>query len=206
MLDVSNQVIQIPGTYTEAMNSPQCEDWKGACGNEMDNLRKYDVYNVVPLHGVPKGEKILTTKYVFKKKLDGRFKARLVVGGHRQEAGHDYGRSYAPMCRIGSIRMVSSIGNERKLAVYQLDVIGAFLNAPCDRGVFVRPAPGQPTTDPSTGEAVVYKLNRSLLYGLSQSPVLWNDTLDQALTVFKWTRTQSDPCVYTYSTPTATPT
>ena len=43
MLDVSNQVIQIPGTYTEAMNSPQCEDWKGTCGNEMDNLRKYDV-------------------------------------------------------------------------------------------------------------------------------------------------------------------
>ena len=94
--------------------------------------------------------------------------------------------------------MVLSIGNERQQPIYQLDVVGAFLNAPCDRDVFVRPAPGQATTDPSTGEAIVYKLQRSL-YGLSQSPALWNDTLDQALTVFGWTRTQSDPCVYTYT-------
>ena len=68
MLEDSNHIIQIPATYAEAMNSPQCEDWKGACGNEMENLRKYDVYTVVPLSSVPKGEKILTTKYVFKKK------------------------------------------------------------------------------------------------------------------------------------------
>eukprot|EP00171_Calliarthron_tuberculosum_P007519 IDg7519t1 len=46
---------------------------------------------------------------------------------------------------------------------------------------------------------MVNKLERSL-YGLSQSPSLWNDTLDQSLTVFGWKRTQSDPCVYTYGT------
>ena len=99
----TNQAIKIPNTYDEAMSSPQREEWKEACSKEMDNLRKHNVYNLVPLSSVPKGEKILGTKFVFKKKLDGRFKARLVVGGHRQKPGQDYGRSYAPVCRIGSI-------------------------------------------------------------------------------------------------------
>ena len=45
---------------------------------------------------------------------------------------------------------------------------------------------------------MVYKLERSL-YGLSQSPALWNDTLNESLTVFGWKRTQSDPCVYVHT-------
>ena len=163
-----------------------------------DNLRKHNVYNLVPLSSVPKGEKILGTKFVFKKKLDGRFKARLVVGGHRQEPGQDYGRSYAPVCRIGSIRITCAIGCHNNWPIYQLDVVGAFLNALCDRDVYVRPAPGTSAKNSATGEPMVYKLERSL-YGLSQSPALWNDTLNESLTVFGWKRTQSDPCVYVYT-------
>ncbi|CAB1105976.1 unnamed protein product [Ectocarpus sp. CCAP 1310/34] len=45
---------------------------------------------------------------------------------------------------------------------------------------------------------MVYKLERSL-YGLSQSPALRNDTLDESLTVFGWKTTQSDPCMYVYT-------
>ena len=198
ILEETNQAIKIPNTYDEAMSSPQREEWKEACSKEMDNLRKHNVYNLVPLSSVPKGEKILGTKFVFKKKLDGRFKARLVVGGHRQEPGQDYGRSYAPVCRIGSIRITCAIGCHNNWPIYQLDVVGAFLNALCDRDVYVRPAPGTSAKNSATGEPMVYKLERSL-YGLSQSPALWNDTLNESLTVFGWKRTQSDPCVYVYT-------
>ena len=198
ILEETNQAIKIPNTYDEAMSSPQREEWKGACSKEMDNLRKHNVYNLVPLSSVPKGEKILGTKFVFKKKLDGRFKARLVVGGHRQEPGQDYGRSYAPVCRIGSIRITCAIGCHNNWPIYQLDVVGAFLNGLCDRDVYVRPAPGTSAKNSATGEPMVYKLERSL-YGLSQSPALWNDTLNESLTVFGWKRTQSDPCVYVYT-------
>ena len=192
ILEETNQAIKIPNTYDEAMSSPQREEWKEACSKEMDNLRKHNVYNLVPLSSVPKGEKILGTKFVFKKKLDGRFKARLVVGGHRQEPGQDYGRSYAPVCRIGSIRITCAIGCHNNWPIYQLDVVGAFLNALCDRDVYVRPAPGTSAKNSATGEPMVYKLERSL-YGLSQSPALWNDTLNESLTVFGWKRTQSNP-------------
>ncbi|CAB1105209.1 unnamed protein product [Ectocarpus sp. CCAP 1310/34] len=171
ILEETNQVIEIPNSYDEAMSSPQREEWKGACSKEMDNLRKHNVYNLVPLSSVPKGEKILATKFVFKKNLDGRFKARLVVGGHRQEPGQDCGRSNAPGWRIGSIHMTCVIGCHENWPIYQLDVVVAFLNALFDRDVNVRPAPGTSAKNSATGELMVYKLERSL-YGLSQSPAL----------------------------------
>eukprot|EP00903_Cladosiphon_okamuranus_P021647 g19901.t1 len=169
----------------------------------MKSLKKHNVYTLVPLSSVLKKDKILGTKFVFKKKLDGRFKARLVVGGHRQEAGYDYGRSYAPVCRIGSIRSILAIANELKWIIFQLDVVGAFLNAPCDRDAYIRPAPGETHKDPETGEPMVYKLERSL-NGVSQSPAQGNDTLDATLSAFGWKLTQSDPCVYTYTDARAT--
>ena len=102
------------------------------------------------------------------------------------------------MCRIESIRLILAIANEQGWVIHQLGVVGAFLNAPCDRDVYVRPAPGETHKDPKTGEPMIYKLKRSL-YGLSQSPAQWNDTLDATLSAFGWKRTQSDPCVYTYT-------
>ncbi|CAN0447533.1 unnamed protein product, partial [Pylaiella littoralis] len=164
--------IKIPNTYKDAIQSPQHEQWKEAIDNEMNNLKKHKVYKLVPISSVPKTEKIIGTRFVFKQKVDGRFKARLVVQGHVQEAGIDYGRSYAPVCRIGSIRTLLAIACEHGWPVYQMDVAVAFLQSAIDKDVYVKLAPGRDVTDPKTGEITVYKLERSL-YGLAQSPVLW---------------------------------
>ena len=77
-----------------------------------------------------------------------------------------------------------------------MDVVVAFLIGYFDTNVYVGNLPGEETKD-TTGETMVNRLERSL-YGLSQSPPLWNDTLDESLAVFGWKRTESDPCFYTY--------
>ena len=193
-------MIKIPETYAEAKGSPQRADWKGACGNETDNLREYSVYTQVPLSSVPKGDKILSTKYQYSRRswTDGSKPAWLSGDMVRKQATtmagamHQYAASGASAC-------YSPLAAKRDVChIHQRDVVGAFLNAPSGRDVYVRPALGEATTDPSTGEAMVYKPERSL-YGLSPSPVLWNDTLDATLTLFGWKRTQSDPCVYYYT-------
>ena len=78
-----------------------------------------------------------------------------------------------------------------------MDVVVAFLQAHIDKDVYVKPAPGHDPRDPKTGEAMVYKLERSL-YGLAQSPVLWYDTIDGVLIVIGFSPTHSHPCVYVH--------
>ena len=163
----------------------------------MDSLKQHDIYKLVNISSVPKGEEIIGSRFVFKQKADGRFKARLVVHGHVQEPGIDYGRSYAPVCRIGSIRTLLAVACEHGWPVWQMDVVVAFLQSLIDKDVFVEPAPGHDPRDSKTGEVMVYKLQRSL-YGLAQSPVLWYDTIDGVLVVIGFRPPQSDPCVCTH--------
>ena len=102
----------------------------------MDSLRKHNVYKLVKMSSVPKEEKIIGSRFVFKQKVDERFKARLVAQGYVQEAGVDYGRSYAPVCRIGSIRTVLAIACEhgwQGIKLYQ-SITGSLLYlAQCTR-------------------------------------------------------------------------
>ena len=82
--------------------------------------------------------------------------------------------------------------------MWQLDVQAAFLQSKIEgRNVYAKTARGQEVKDLKTGEPMVYKLTRSL-YGLAQSPVLWNDTTNAAMLTVGLTPTPSDPCVYTY--------
>ena len=102
------------------------------------------------------------------------------------------------MCRIGSTRTLLAIAREHGWPVGQVDVVVVFLQSLIDKDVFVESAPGRdPRDSKTTGEVMVYKLQRSL-YGLAQSPVLWYDTIDGVLVVIGFRPTQSDPCVYTH--------
>ena len=192
-----NLPLKIPNSYKDAVKFPQQNDCQGAIQKEMDSLKQHDVYKLANISSVLKGEKIIDSCFVFKQKADRRFKARLVVQGHVQEPGIDYGRSCTPVSRIESIRTLLAIACEHGWPVWQTDVVVAFLQSLVDKDVFVEPAPGHDPRDSKTGEVMVYKLQRSL-YGLAQSPVLWYDTIDGILVVIGFGPTQSYPCVYTH--------
>ena len=74
-----NQPLKIPNSYKDAVKSPQWKDWQDVIQKEMDSLKQHDVYKLVNISSAPKGEKIIGSRFVFKQKADGRFKARLVV-------------------------------------------------------------------------------------------------------------------------------
>lgn len=189
--------VKVPDSYKEAMQLPEAALWKEAMKKEMKSLDDLKVYNLVPKTDVPQGQNVIGSKWVFKVKADTTYKARIVAQGWNQIPGRDCGNTYAPVCRLQSIRMVLAIAAEYDLEVHQMDVKTAFLYADLLHKVFVKQAPGFEITR-DDGVQLVMKLNKSL-YGLAQSPLNWWNTIDPKLVEIGFEPLKSDPCVYLYN-------
>lgn len=159
-------------------------------------LQDRKVYKLVSRKVVPPGRRRIKSKWVFKRKADGSFKGRVVAQGWNQVPGLDCGSTYAPVCRIQSVRMVVCIAVEFLLILDQMDVSTAFLYADILEEVFVEQPPGFEVKDKDGGELVM-KLDKSL-YGLAQSPGNWFNTIDPVLVEIGFAPLKSDPCVYLY--------
>ena len=73
-----------------AENAVNDQNWKQAMDDEMESMRKNNVFELVPR---PPNTKILNSRWIFKTKLtDGNitYKTRLVAQGHTQPKGQDY--------------------------------------------------------------------------------------------------------------------
>ena len=164
--------------------------------NELDNLNHHEVAGLIPLPSVPAGYSVTGTRWVYRVKTDGRFNARVVVQGWAQQHGIDFFTAFAPVCRVSSQRMLLAIAASHGWPGVAMDVQTASLNGTLLEHVYTKQAPGFEKLDSSTGKPYVWKLRKNL-YGLRQSPNVWNLTLDRDLRCKGFTPIASDPCVYT---------
>ena len=66
-----------------------------------------------------------------KNAVDGtieRYKARLVAKGFSRVEGLDYSKTFAPVAKMNSIRLVLTIATSREWTVHQMGVKCAFLH------------------------------------------------------------------------------
>jgi len=188
-----------PTTHEEAMNTPDYDKWKAAEQSEIQSLIRNKVFKEV---NRPKNRKLIPCKWIYRRKKSRqgtveKFKARLVAKGFHQIFGQDFNETFSPVARLTTIRLLYSIAVLMNLKITQLDVETAFLNAelPEDEQVFVEPPP---LMQLPVGKC--YRLQRSL-YGLKQSPRLWNNTINKFLLEIGFRRLTTDPCIYVKGTP-----
>ncbi|CAM9120594.1 unnamed protein product, partial [Sphacelaria rigidula] len=128
-------------------------------------------------------------RWVFKVKTDGRFKGRVVGTGWSQRHGIDCGSTFAP-----SQRLLLAIAAANGWSVSAMDFSTAFLHGKLEEEVYMRQAPGFKNKN-SRGRPFIMKLHKSI-YGLRQSPKVWNSTIDGDLRALGFEPTVSDACVY----------
>ena len=127
----------------------------------------------------PQERKVIGVKWVFRTKLnvDGsvnKYKARLVVKGYEQIFGVDYSKTFAPVARLDTIRLLLAISAQLGWKVHQMDVKSAFLNGILQEEIYVEQPEGFVMEDK------VYQLHKAF-YGLKQAPRAWYSRIDDYL-------------------------
>ena len=106
---------------------------------EMKSLNDNDVWELVEL---PSGRKKVGSKWVYTMKTgaDGnveRYKPRLVAQGYTQKFGTDYDKTFCPVARQESLRVLLALSVQYGLKLHQVDVTTEFLNGTLEEEVYM---------------------------------------------------------------------
>ena len=183
--------VPIPLNAKAALSGPDGADWQRAITKELDQMEKFDVWEIVPRRSAYKRPISMTWAFKCKSNKDGtieRFKARLCARGFLQRFGIDYRDTYAPVARLITIRILIALAAISRYSIKHVDFESAFLQGALSETVFVEIPIGM-TAPPGS----VIKLLKSI-YGLKQAGRVWFDLLIAGLMDIGFTQSHSDPC------------
>ena len=153
--------------------------------NETDAFERFKVYTWAP---EPEADEIVSSRWLLKQREPSTVKARIVAQQLNTGTPMD---TFAATPTTTAQRLVMLIVFSRRLGLKLGDVGTAFLHAPLTAGVniFVRP----PVNLRRHGQ--VWRLHKAL-YGLRQSPRLFQEFLAEALAASGWKRCVVEPQLY----------
>lgn len=153
-------VVDIPKSVEEALTN---EQWKKAMEIEYQHLNENKTWELVEL---PKDKKVIGHKWVFVKKTDGMFKARLVALGYQQPVSIEE-NWFSPVVSYTLMKVFLAISCKLKHYIHQFDVVTAFLHGEVKSEVYMTQPKG--FSDNSNKVCLLKKA----LYGLRESPRCW---------------------------------
>ena len=123
--------------FCEAVNGNDGEKWKNAMKTEYMNITEKDVWKRVKRNDMRAGASSLDTKWVYKIKSDGRYRARLVVKRYTQIPGVDFTESHSPVPNNTTICTVLAHAALESWVAEQIDVETAFLYGELEEEIYL---------------------------------------------------------------------
>ncbi|KAL0400307.1 UNVERIFIED_CONTAM: Retrovirus-related Pol polyprotein from transposon RE1 [Sesamum radiatum] len=195
-----------PNHYLQAKGELE---WENAMNDELAALEKNHTWDIVDLpkgkkvigskwvykSNLPRGKKAIGSKWVYKVKLkpDGsidRYKARLVAKGYNQIEGIDYFDRFSPVAKAVTVRILFAVASNFDWAIHQADINNAFLHGFLEEDIYMMPPDGS-----SIQPGKVCKLKRSL-YGLKQASRQWNQELTSKLLDYGFLQSPHEHCLF----------
>lgn len=181
-----------PRTIIQAIKD---EKWRKSATAEFNAQLNNHTWDLVPK---PKGDvTIVGCRWIFTIKYnpDGTIKChkgRLVAKGYNQLPGLDYSKTFSPVIKSTTIRIVLGVAVDQNWPIRQLDVNNAFLQGTLSDEVYMSQPPG--FVDPTRPHHVCRL--RKALYGLKQAPRAWYDELRSFLISIGFTNSVSDTSLF----------
>ena len=161
-------------------------------------IEKNDTWELVDR---PQHRNVIGVKWVYRTKLnvDGsvnKYKAKLVVKGYSQVFGVDFSKTFAPIARLDTIRMLLALTTQKGWKTYQLDVKFAFLNCYLQEEIYVK----QPKGFQVKGQEEKVNLLKKALDGLKQAPRAQYSRIDEHLQSLGFVKSPSEATLYVKET------
>ena len=178
-------------TVTEAKSSKYWSEWLEAMRLEDANMKKRGVWKVIPRSQVPEGRKILKNRWVFKRKTNGVFRARLVAKGYDQVPGVDFQYSFAPVIQDTTTRILMVLMALFNWNAHIMDVQTAFLHDDLEEEIFMELPEGLGYSKSDVGLLI------KSIYGLVQAARQWWIKFGSTLVQEEFLRSKIDACLFT---------
>ena len=177
-----------PITYEDCMKSNDKEEWVKAIKEEKECLRRNNTWDLIDPKEA-KGKEIVTSRWLFKIKDSGQFKARLVARGCQQKNELNYKDIYSSVININSLRMLLAIAATENLDMMSFDIKSAFLYGDLQEVIYMQ----LPKDFETNGK--ICKLKKAI-YGLKQAPQQWFKRLTDFLKSEGLIQLKTDQCVF----------
>lgn len=204
--------------FLEATTGSDKSEWEDAIYLETRSLVSNDTFQIV---NRPQDQRVIKCRTVLRNKHNAageitRRKARVVAKGCSQRPGVDYFDTFAPVARLGSLRVLVALAAKTGMKISQLDVECAYLHGDIDTDIYMElPDLLRPMLEriiQQEGDSPISRKARALLksldvddpvcklekalYGLRQAGRQWYLTLTRSFKEVGLTPTASDPCVF----------
>ena len=130
-----------PATFDKAWNNEDTDKrqkWREAIKLEFDQMKRNNVWEENKINKLPRNRKVIGTKWVFKIKKNGTYRARLVAKGYNQIAGVDFQHSFAPVTNELTLRLFLITMLKKGYYCEIADVQTAFLHGHLEEELFLR--------------------------------------------------------------------
>ena len=130
----------LPKSFKQAWDHPEMSErvcWREAIRDEIKTLDDMEVVSVYNRNKMDKHEKTIRSKWVFKVKSDGRYRARLCLFGFQQEEGVNYFLNYSPVVNDITTKVLFMIGTISGNNMRLVDITKAFMERKLNERVYI---------------------------------------------------------------------
>ena len=185
----------------DALKAPDRNEFIKAMQHEVAQHEERGHWVMIPRTQVPTGTKILPAVWSMKRKrrvATGKVykhKARLNIGGHKQEYGVNFWETYSPVVNWFTIRLFLTLALIFQWHTRQIDFVLAFPQADVECDMYMAIPRGFTLPEGYNSKDYCLKLRKNV-YGQKQAGRIWNKHLHKGLMKMGFEQSNIDECLY----------